>query len=156
MGINESKYAFYAQLETFAKSLTHNETDMIANLSIISSLLFDQMADVNWAGFYLYKEEQLVLGPFQGKPACIRIPLGKGVCGTAALSGQPMLVKDVHEFDGHIACDAASNSEIVLPIVIDGKLIGVLDIDSPPVGRFEQTDVDGLLPIVDLLQSIIK
>ncbi len=156
MGINESKYAFYAQLETFAKSLTHNETDMIANLSIISSLLFDQMADVNWAGFYMFKDEQLVLGPFQGKPACIRIPVGKGVCGTAAQTLKPVLVNDVHEFDGHITCDAASNSEIVLPIVIDGKLIGVLDIDSPTVGRFEQTDVDGLLPIVDLLQSIIK
>jgi GAF domain-containing protein len=156
VGINETKFAFYAQLETFAKSLTQGETDKIANLSIISALLFDQMHDVNWAGFYLYKEEQLVLGPFQGKPACIRIPLGKGVCGTAALSGQPMLVKDVHEFDGHIACDAASNSEIVLPIIVNDKLIGVLDIDSPTVGRFEQADIDGLLPLVDLVQTLLK
>ncbi len=156
MGINENKYAFYAQLETFAKSLTHNETDMIANLSIISSLLFDQMQDVNWAGFYLFKDEQLVLGPFQGKPACIRIPLGKGVCGTAAQTLKPVLVKDVHEFEGHITCDAASNSEIVLPIVVGGKLVGVLDIDSPTVGRFEQADVEGLLPIANLVQTLIK
>jgi GAF domain-containing protein len=156
VGINENKYAFYAQLETFAKSLTHNETDMIANLSIISSLLFDQMQDVNWAGFYLFKDEQLVLGPFQGKPACIRIPLGKGVCGTAAQTLKPVLVKDVHEFEGHITCDAASNSEIVLPIVVGGKLVGVLDIDSPTVGRFEQADVEGLLPIANLVQTLIK
>jgi GAF domain-containing protein len=156
VGINESKYAFYAQLETFAKSLTHNETDVIANLSIISALLFDQMQDVNWAGFYMFKDEQLVLGPFQGKPACIRIPVSKGVCGKAARTLKPVLVKDVHEFDGHITCDAASNSEIVLPIVVDGKLMGVLDIDSPTVGRFEQVDVDGLLPIAELVQSLLK
>ncbi|TDF41820.1 GAF domain-containing protein [Alteromonadaceae bacterium M269] len=153
MGVTESKYAFYAQLHSFAESLTSGESDLIANLSNISALLFDQMPDVNWAGFYFYKEEQLVLGPFQGKPACIRIPLGKGVCGVAAEKQEPMLVNDVHEFDGHIACDAASNSEIVLPIVVDGKLIGVLDIDSPSVGRFEQADINGLLPIVNLIQS---
>ena len=153
MGVNENKYAFYAQLDSFAKSLTDGESDLIANLSMVSALLFDQMPDINWAGFYLFKEEQLVLGPFQGKPACVRIPLGKGVCGVAAETQQPMLVRDVHEFDGHIACDAASNSEIVLPITISGKLFGVLDIDSPTVGRFDQADIDGLLPIINLIQS---
>ncbi|QJR82941.1 GAF domain-containing protein [Alteromonas pelagimontana] len=117
----------------------------------ISALLFNQMEDVNWAGFYLYKDEQLVLGPFQGQPACIRIPIGKGVCGTAAATRQTQVVQDVHRFEGHIACDAASNSEIVIPLVIDGTLIGVLDIDSPHKGRFDEEDKIGLTAIAEAL-----
>ncbi|RPJ67669.1 GAF domain-containing protein [Alteromonas sediminis] len=114
----------------------------------ISALLFNQMDDVNWAGFYLYKEEQLVLGPFQGQPACIRIPMGKGVCGTAAQTRITQRIDDVHVFEGHIACDAASNSEIVIPVVKNDKLIGVLDIDSPVFARFDEIDEKGLSDVV--------
>ncbi|RDV26189.1 GAF domain-containing protein [Alteromonas aestuariivivens] len=117
----------------------------------ISSLLFNQLPAVNWAGFYLYKQEQLVLGPFQGQPACIRIPMGKGVCGTAAATRETQLVEDVHQFKGHIACDAASNSEIVIPLVIGDELIGVLDIDSPEFGRFSEQDKQGLEQIAAAL-----
>ncbi|WP_075609418.1 GAF domain-containing protein [Alteromonas pelagimontana] len=145
------KSAFYAQLINQAKSLVSGEKDVIANMANISALLFNQMEDVNWAGFYLYKDEQLVLGPFQGQPACIRIPIGKGVCGTAAATRQTQVVQDVHRFEGHIACDAASNSEIVIPLVIDGTLIGVLDIDSPHKGRFDEEDKIGLTAIAEAL-----
>ncbi|QPG07170.1 GAF domain-containing protein [Salinimonas marina] len=116
----------------------------------ISALLYNELAEVNWAGFYLYKEDQLVLGPFQGQPACIRIEMGKGVCGTAAAQQTTQRISDVHQFDGHIACDAASNSEIVIPIVIDNKLLGVLDIDSPQYNRFDAEDEAGLTHIVKL------
>ena len=150
------KQKHYQLINAQIAALIDSEPDKIANMANISAVLYNQLAQVNWAGFYLFKDEQLVLGPFQGKPACIRIPVGKGVCGTAAQTLKPVLVNDVHEFDGHITCDAASNSEIVLPIVVDGKLMGVLDIDSPTVGRFEQVDVDGLLPIAELVQSLLK
>ncbi|EJN6829142.1 Free methionine-(R)-sulfoxide reductase [Vibrio cidicii] len=134
----------YQTLTKQAVALIESEHDLIANLSNISALLSMELEDLNWVGFYLYKEEQLVLGPFQGKPACVRIPMGKGVCGTAAATNTVQRVHDVHQFEGHIACDAASNSEIVLPFSINGTLAGVLDIDSPSVGRFSETDEAGL------------
>ncbi|EPN8462078.1 GAF domain-containing protein [Vibrio cidicii] len=134
----------YQTLTKQAVALIESEHDLIANLSNISALLSMELEDLNWVGFYLYKEEQLVLGPFQGKPACVRIPMGKGVCGTAAATNTVQRIHDVHQFEGHIACDAASNSEIVLPFSINGTLAGVLDIDSPSVGRFSETDEAGL------------
>ena len=141
----------YNQLISQAKSLVSGEQDLIANMANIGALLFNGLEDVNWAGFYLYKDEQLVLGPFQGQPACIRIPMGKGVCGTSASTQTVQRIDDVHSFDGHIACDAASNSEIVLPIVVNDTLIGVLDIDSPNHARFTQDDEDGLIEIANIL-----
>lgn len=134
----------YQTLTKQAVALIESEHDLIANLSNISALLSMELEDLNWVGFYLYKEDQLVLGPFQGKPACVRIPMGKGVCGTAAATNTVQRVHDVHQFEGHIACDAASNSEIVLPFSINGTLAGVLDIDSPSVGRFSEIDEAGL------------
>ena len=138
-----------------ARALVRGEPDVIANMANISALLFNQLDDVNWAGFYLYKEDQLVLGPFQGLPACIRIPMGRGVCGTAAQTQQIQRIADVHAFEGHIACDAASNSEIVLPIVKNGKLVGVLDIDSPLHDRFSAEDQEVLTSIVAILVDAI-
>ena len=146
---------FYSQLTAQARSLVEGERDMIANMANISALLFNQMDDVNWAGFYLYKEDQLVLGPFQGQPACIRIPMGKGVCGTAAATKTVQRIEDVHQFEGHIACDAASNSEIVIPIVVNNQLIGVLDIDSPNLSRFTAEDEAGLCEIVGVLSRTL-
>ena len=140
-----------------AQALTEGEPNLTANLANISAILFDQMTDLNWAGFYLIQpdlkneSEELVLGPFQGQPACIRIPLGKGVCGTSAETRTVQRIADVHEFDGHIACDAASNSEIVIPLVVEGQLIGVLDIDSPVFDRFSQLDENGLVEIAAVL-----
>ncbi|WP_223067048.1 GAF domain-containing protein [Paenibacillus caui] len=133
------------------KGLIQGEPSVVANLSNASALLNITLQDINWAGFYLYDGHELVLGPFQGLPACIRIPLGKGVCGTAAQQRQTIVVQDVHEFPGHIACDAASNSEIVVPIVQNGRLIGVLDIDSPLKGRFDETDRRFLEQVVHVL-----
>ncbi|EWM34845.1 GAF domain-containing protein, partial [Vibrio parahaemolyticus] len=121
----------YQRLTKQAVALIESEPDFIANLANLSSLLFMELEDLNWAGFYLTKGDELVLGPFQGKPACVRIPMGRGVCGTAAKTNTTQRVYDVHEFEGHIACDAASNSEIVIPFSIKGKVAGVLDIDSP-------------------------
>ncbi|GGF57114.1 GAF domain-containing protein [Alteromonas lipolytica] len=141
----------YPQLLEQAKSLIAGEPDLIANLANISALLYHNMQDVNWAGFYLYKDDQLVLGPFQGLPACIRIPMGKGVCGTAAATNTIQRIEDVHQFAGHIACDAASNSEIVIPITVNGALLGVLDIDSPKLARFSAEDEAGLAAIVNAL-----
>jgi GAF domain-containing protein len=150
------KRVLYEQLALQTKALVEGEADMIANMANISAVLFTQLEHVNWAGFYLYKEDQLVLGPFQGNPACIRIPLGKGVCGTAAQEQSVQRIDDVHAFDGHIACDAASNSEIVIPIVKDNQLIGVLDIDSPVFARFDQVDEDGLTVIAKLLVDTLQ
>lgn len=116
-----------------------------------SAVLFNGLADVNWAGFYCYKDSQLVLGPFQGQPACIRIPLGKGVCGTAAMQKKSLLVENVHEFEGHIACDAMTNSEVVVPLVHNQQLIGVLDLDSPQLERFTKADLAFLERISDIL-----
>ena len=146
----------YQDILAQGKALVSGEKDLIANLANLSALLFQYLEDVNWAGFYLYKEEQLVLGPFQGKPACIRIPMGMGVCGTAASTRTAQLIEDVHQFDGHIACDAASNSEIVVPILVNDKLIGVLDIDSPKYSRFDQQDLNGLTALIDMLQETLQ
>ena len=145
-------YAFVAQRLV---ALTVGVPYETANLANASALLWQYMADINWVGFYKMTEEILVLGPFQGKPACVRIPVGKGVCGTAVAEDRVQLVYDVHDFPGHIACDSASNSEIVLPIHVDGKVWGVLDIDSPFVGRFTEEDQAGLEKIVAVLERIL-
>ncbi|WP_079479406.1 GAF domain-containing protein [Halobacillus salinus] len=137
------------------KALIEDEPDNIANLSNASSLLNQFLDDVNWVGFYLWKEEQLVLGPFQGLPACVRIPSGKGVCGTAVSEGKTQRVADVHAFPGHIACDAASRSEIVVPIYKNGEIYGVLDIDSPSTDRFDEEDESYLDRFVKTLESYL-
>jgi L-methionine (R)-S-oxide reductase len=129
-----------AQLE----SLLADERDFVANAAQFSAFLFNQVDDLNWAGFYLNRNEELVLGPFQGQVACVRIPFGRGVCGAAAASRETQRVEDVHAFPGHIACDSASNSELVIPLLKDGRLIGVLDLDSPRVARFSKEDQQGL------------
>lgn len=141
----------YSRLQQQAQALVSGEHDLIANMANISALLFNNLDSVNWAGFYLYKEDQLVLGPFQGQPACIRIPMGKGVCGTAAQTRTTQMIDDVHQFDGHIACDAASNSEIVIPLIVNDTLVGVLDIDSPEFTRFTEQDKAGLEAIASIL-----
>jgi len=146
-----SKTQLYQRLAQQADALMAEETHLIANLANLSALLFMELEDVNWAGFYLYEKDELVLGPFQGLPACIRIPVGRGVCGTAASTLQTQLVTDVHDFPGHIACDAASNSEIVVPIIVNNKLIAVLDIDSPSIGRFDNDDLVGAELLVSQL-----
>ncbi len=137
-------------------SLLEGETDRIANLSNISALLFHSIDNVNWAGFYLYKNEELILGPFQGKVACMHIKLENGVCGKAARTREIQCIQNVHEFEGHIACDSASNSEIVVPIVIDGELFGVLDIDSSEFSNFDEIDVKYLGKFVEEMASYIR
>ncbi|RAS86244.1 GAF domain-containing protein [Priestia endophytica] len=139
------------------QALTADEPNTIANLANASSLLNQFLAEINWVGFYLTDEakNQLVLGPFQGLPACVRIPFGRGVCGTAAAEQKTLRVKDVHEFPGHIACDSASQSEIVVPIIKDGKTIGVLDIDSPIKNRFDEQDEKYLNQFVDVLVQML-
>jgi GAF domain-containing protein len=142
------KAELYPQLLAQLQALLADEPDAVANMANCAALLFHQVPRLNWAGFYLLKDEQLVLGPFQGAPACVRIPLGRGVCGTAARDRAVLRVANVHEFDGHIACDSASNSEIVLPLLrTDGSLVGVLDLDSPEFDRFDAEDEAGLVPI---------
>ena len=146
------------QYQTVAKqlkALIEDEPDRIANLANASALLGQFLPTINWVGFYLYDGKELVLGPFQGLPACIRIPLGRGVCGTAAEKGKTIRVEDVNTFPGHIACDSASQSEIVIPIKKEGVLIGVLDIDSPTTNRFTEVDQKGLEKFVDVLVSYI-
>jgi GAF domain-containing protein len=128
---------------------------VIADLANASALLWENLEDVNWAGFYLLEGETLVLGPFQGKPACIEIPLGRGVCGTAAASGKTQLVPNVHEFEGHIACDGASNSEIVIPLFKNGQVVGVLDIDSPSFSRFDESDREGLEEFARIIEDVL-
>jgi GAF domain-containing protein len=145
-----TKTELYASLAPQLRSLLEGERDSIANMANFASLLFHSLPDLNWSGFYLLKDNQLVLGPFQGKPACIRIPMGEGVCGAAAVRRETVLVANVHDFPGHIACDSASNSEIVVPIVAGEKLIGVLDLDSPMFSRFDDTDAKGLNELVDI------
>ena len=135
-----NKQQEYSLLVKQAEALLAGETDYIANAANLSALLFNNIEGLNWAGFYFSREGELILGPFQGQVACVRIPLGKGVCGTAAASGEIQRIDDVHEFAGHIACDAASNSEIVLPIIAHGKVVAVLDIDSPEHARFDNID----------------
>lgn len=138
----------YRLLTAQLESLLADERDFIANAAQFSAFLFTQLDDLNWAGFYLNRNEELVLGPFQGQIACVRIPFGKGVCGAAAQSRETQRVEDVHAFSGHIACDSASNSELVVPLVKDGKLIGVLDLDSPSIGRFSEEDQAGVEQLV--------
>ncbi|MCE9606575.1 MAG: GAF domain-containing protein [Planctomycetia bacterium] len=145
------KPALYGRLLSELKSLTEGERNFLANAANCAALLYGALPNVNWAGFYFVNGQDLVLGPFQGKPACVRIAPGRGVCGTAAAQRQTIVVADVHRFPGHIACDAASNSEIVVPVVKGERLIGVLDIDSPLLGRFDQDDAEGLLAIVEAL-----
>jgi len=139
-----SRAAQYEELVAQARSLLADETDRIANAANFSSLVFNSLEGLNWAGFYLFDGVELVVGPFQGKPACVRIALGKGVCGTAAQTRATQVVRDVHEFPGHIACDAASRSEIVVPLIRSGRLLGVLDLDSPVESRFDHDDANGL------------
>lgn len=141
----------YAQLGQQLAALIGDERDFVANMANMAALLFHQLPDLNWAGFYLMKEGELVLGPFQGKPACIRIPVGRGVCGTAAATRETQVVPDVHAFPGHIACDADSRSEIVVPLIHRGELVGVLDLDSPRPGRFDEDDRAGLETAAGLL-----
>lgn len=143
----------YHTLNTQLRSLIRGIPHRIANLANAAALLYGGLDDVNWAGFYLLEGDKLVLGPFQGKPACIEIPVGRGVCGTAAALDQTQLVYDVHLFPGHIACDSASNSEIVVPIHAGGKVSAVLDIDSPTVGRFSERDRQGLAEFVRVLEE---
>ena len=134
----------YGLLQAQLESLLADERDFIANAAQFSAFLYHQLDDLNWAGFYLNRHEELVLGPFQGQIACVRIPFGRGVCGAAAASRQTQRVEDVHAFAGHIACDSASNSELVVPLIKDGRLIGVLDLDSPSIGRFSEQDQLGI------------
>ena len=150
----ESKRELYAMLEKMLKSLVENTPYVTANLANASALLADALKDINWVGFYLMEDGKLVLGPFQGKVACVEIPVGKGVCGAAAERKEIVRVENVHEFPGHIACDCASNSEIVIPLMLDGEVMGVLDIDSPLIGRFTAEDEEGLGRIGKVLETI--
>jgi len=144
----DTKDKLYKYMSIKLTGLIGDEDDWLANLSNASALLDLLIDEINWVGFYLMKNGKLVLGPFQGKPACVNIEVGKGVCGTAVESKEVQLVKNVHDFPGHIACDSASNSEIVLPIIVDGSVVGVLDIDSPIINRFDEEDQAGLEKIV--------
>jgi GAF domain-containing protein len=141
----------YAEIAEELSGLIAGESDAVANLANVSALLFQRLPDLNWAGFYLMRGGELVLGPFQGKPACLRIKVGHGVCGTAVARKESVLVEDVHEFPGHIACDAASRSELVVPMMVGGEVIGVLDLDSPNPGRFSKVDQDGCESLMQLL-----
>ena len=145
----------YKLLNEQVRALVGGVPHVIANLANTSAAIWQAMEDINWAGFYLMEQGRLVLGPFQGKPACIEIAVGRGVCGTAVAEEKTQLVYDVHQFPGHIACDSASNSEIVVPIFKDGKVWGVLDIDSPTVGRFTEEDKAGLEALVKILEKTI-
>jgi L-methionine (R)-S-oxide reductase len=147
------KAAAYAELEKQLRALLHGERDFIANCANAAALLWHNLPDLNWAGVYRLVDGELVLGPFQGKPACVRIKLGKGVCGTAAVTRKTVLVPDVHAFPGHIACDSASNSEIVVPLLKNGQLLGVLDLDSPKLKRFDAADQAGLERLAALLAA---
>jgi GAF domain-containing protein len=151
----KTKDQLYKFMSIKLLGLIGEEKDWLANLSNASALLWLLLKDINWVGFYLVKEDELVLGPFQGKPACIRIQKGKGVCGTAWETDEVQLVPDVHDFPGHIACDSASASEIVLPIHSGGRVVAVLDIDSPLINRFDAEDQQGLLRIREQLEKFI-
>ena len=146
----------YDQIIRQMEALTEGVPYETANLANTSALLWQELPDLNWAGFYKMTEDALVLGPFQGKPACIRIPAGKGVCGTAVAEDRTQLVYNVHEFPGHIACDSASNSEIVVPLHVKGKIWGVLDIDSPNIGRFSEADRAGLEALAGELEKVLE
>ena len=145
----------YELLAHQAKGLLSGQRHRIANAANLSALLYQELPEVNWAGFYFLEDDRLVLGPFQGRPACVEIPLGRGVCGTAAAERRTIRVDDVHRFEGHIACDAASQSELVVPLVRDGRVLGVLDIDSPRQGRFSAADAAGLEKLARLFLDSI-
>jgi GAF domain-containing protein len=138
--VSGSKREVYEELVRQTRGLLDGERDLVANAANLSALIWEMVPDLNWAGFYFLKGDELVLGPFQGKPACVRIAVGKGVCGTAAARRETLLVKDVHAFPGHIACDSASNSELVVPLIKGGEVKGVLDLDSPKFSRFDDED----------------
>lgn len=145
----------YALLNEALSELVRDIPHRISNLANASALLFERLENINWAGFYLLEGKTLVLGPFQGKTACIEIPVGRGVCGTAAAEGRTQLVPNVHEFKGHIACDGASNSEIVIPLFKNGSVAGVLDIDSPLFDRFDECDREGLEAFAKIIEKIL-
>lgn len=144
----ESRPALYEELSSQARALLAGERDPVANAANVAALVFHSLTDLNWAGFYWLKGRELVLGPFQGKPACVRIALGQGVCGTAAREARSLVVPDVNAFPGHIACDTASRSELVVPVIRDGRVLGVLDLDSPRLARFTEEDARGLEAVV--------
>ncbi|PKM67965.1 MAG: hypothetical protein CVU95_04785 [Firmicutes bacterium HGW-Firmicutes-2] len=143
--------SFYTGINDFVDGLFYEERDALANMSNLASLLYHTLSDVNWVGYYLFKSGELVLGPFQGKPACIRISIGKGVCGTAAMKRETLRIPDVHQFEGHIACDGDTNAELVIPMIKKGVLLGVLDLDSTLKDRFSEEDQKALEYIVDKL-----
>lgn len=149
------KSELYRDLVSAADAITSGEPDTVANMANIAALLWEFLPDVNWTGFYRVVDEELVLGPFQGKAACIRIPFGRGVCGTAAQTGETQLVEDVHAFPGHIACDANSASELVVPVMRDGKVIAVIDLDSPSLNRFDAEDAAGIETLAKILSDRI-
>src|SRR5436853_3688088 len=151
-----SKAELYEALAAQLSSLLAGERDLVANAANFSSLVFHALPDLNWAGFYFAKDGELLLGPFQGKPACVRIRIGQGVCGAGASKCETIIVPNVHEFPAHIACDSASNSEIVVPLMKGGRLIGVLDLDSPLPARFDQDDATGLESLVRILLSSVS
>ena len=142
--MTEDRSVDYESLGAQLEALLHDETDVLANSANFVGLVYNALPDVNWLGIYVLRDEELVLGPFQGNPACVRIPIGQGVCGTAARDSKTIRVADVHEFDGHIVCDPASRSEVVVPLVAGGRLLGVLDIDSPLPARFSEQDQRGV------------
>lgn len=156
MNQSKSKIDLYDQLAAQLSSLLAGERDLVANAANFSSLIFHGLPDLNWAGFYFAKDDELVLGPFQGQPACVRIRVGQGVCGAGASKCETVIVPNVHEFPGHIACDSASNSEIVVPLMKGERLIGVLDLDSPLPARFDQDDAAGLESLVRILLSSVS
>jgi L-methionine (R)-S-oxide reductase len=146
----------YADLVQQARGMLAGESSLVANAANFAALVFNSLPDLNWAGFYLYDGTELVVGPFQGKPACIRIALGRGVCGTAAQTRETQVIRDVNSFDGHIACDAASQSEIVVPLVKpDGSLLGVWDVDSPSIARFDEEDRAGMEALCDVFMQAL-
>jgi L-methionine (R)-S-oxide reductase len=153
--VADDKPQMYRDLASALEGLVAGEPDAVANMANVSALIFETLPDVNWVGFYRNVSGELVLGPFQGRAACIRIPFGVGVCGAAAQSRQVQRVEDVHAFPGHIACDAASRSEIVVPLIRDGELLGVLDIDSPNVARFDEEDEAGCVALGEILARVL-
>ena len=152
---NQPKPELYRELVDAARAIVEGEPDAVANMANLSALIWQFLPQLNWAGFYRMVDGELVLGPFQGKAACIRIPLGQGVCGTAAASGETQLVPDVHAFPGHIACDAASASELVVPVKHDGKVIAVIDLDSPVLNRFDADDAAGIEALAHAIAAAI-
>jgi len=149
------KATLYRDLASGLEGLVSGESDPVANMANAAALIFETLPDVNWVGFYRNVGGELVVGPFQGRPACIRIPFGSGVCGAAAATRQVQRIEDVHAFPGHIACDSASNSEIVVPLIREGELLGVLDIDSPETGRFTEEDEAGCVTLGEILSAVL-